>query len=742
MAAKATGRSTQTNEMRRTAGNQFDQYDQIIDRVKNEMKFNDSRQMIPDSLYKFAEELGDTRSFAKALDDKKRLFRVQREIGPLAWQGRYDYDKTEQFDDGDQSALTGDRGRDAKTLWAIAMDWHPNINYLSPLTKCLLLGDYEGMMNLIGEKKGDELQRLLESRDTFFKVPALFHVVRGVAARHSGESLQGWKMRERRYTYGGCFMKLLELGANIHARDFLGDTLLFHCVRGWGKGCPETHIMAEILLQRGLDVNSVNRLGETALSIPIMNRDLDAIKLLLSYGIDTSIKDFGSKWSTQQMAMGDSKIQKLISEQSKLVAERKKQFRAKFKQEFVTVVAQRDRDERSARNSLSNRLKNLVLGVLENMGVPWKSTMGELTTDQGDSSTCTVHALAKAVRQSLAEQSLNIDLKNCLASFLEDSNVDETGGNFPDDFHGVKIMSVGEETLKWPGSVELLVKSVSSLKKFEDESFSTSKDTKLVLVYNDPEAGLHSVFISGVEKIANEACFRIVNSWGTPQPGDLTHVRVGQEGNKVYEVRARWSPDGCDTVCKVASYEIFCLLSLTLSQLTNFFKVCFAPESKVCSRCYAAHFCSKECQRKDREAHQHLCSRIREEFQEVRLEWPTSGGPMAIKNVVTGKIKVHTKATETSDKKKHHILKVQKQFDEEMNDLMGKPASFLDTALTVYSQHHEIYGYISPKSRLYSGLKKSIEDEGLMNYKIYIKSCERDGKLWINPSRILYPRTW
>ena len=50
--------------------------------------------------------------------------------------------------------------------------------------------------------------------------------------------------------------------------------------------------MAEILLQRGLDVNSVNRLGETALGIPIMNRDLDAIKLLLSYGIDTSIKDF------------------------------------------------------------------------------------------------------------------------------------------------------------------------------------------------------------------------------------------------------------------------------------------------------------------------------------------------------------------------------------------------------------------------------------------------------------------
>ena len=170
----------------------------------------------------------------------------------------------------------------------------------------------------------------------------------------------------------------------------------------------------------------------------------------------------------------------------------------------------------------------------------------------------------------------------------------------------------------------------------------------------------------------------------------------------------------------------------------------------MCRGCYTAHFCSKVCLRQDWEVHKQRCSIIREEFQEVRLEWPPSKGSMAegiaSKHVVTGKIKIHTKASETSDKKKHHILKVQIQFDEEINDkyalLMGKAPGFLDTALTVYSQHHEIYGYISPKSPLYSRLKKSIEDEGLLNYKIYIKSCEREGKLWVNPSRILQPRTW
>ena len=130
--------------------------------------------------------------------------------------------------------------------------------------------------------------------------------------------------------------------------------------------------------------------------------------------------------------------------------------------------------------------------------------------------------------------------------------MDAEEGNFPEEFHGAKISYVGEENLKWPGSVDLVIRKVENLKKFKDDNFFTSKDTKLVLAYNDPKAGLHSVFISGVETIANEAHFKIVNSWGTPQPGDQTHVRVAETGNIVYEVRARWFPHGCESVCKVA----------------------------------------------------------------------------------------------------------------------------------------------------------------------------------------------
>ena len=175
--------------------------------------------------------------------------------------------------------------------------------------------------------------------------------------------------------------------------------------------------------------------------------------------------------------------------------------------------------------------------------------------------------------------------------------------------------------------------------------------------------------------------------------------------------------------------------------------MCFAPDSKVCNGCYTAHYCSKACLRKDWEVHKQLCFQIREEFQEIHLDFPPLG-PGQIwedRNFVTGKWKNHWNASESNGNKKHDILKIQKAFDEDYNQMqvdMGEKLDFLATALSVYSQHHEIYGYISPENPLYQRLKKSIEEEGLKKYKIYIKSCQREGKLWINPTRILHPRTW
>ena len=101
--------------------------------------------------------------------------------------------------------------------------------------------------------------------------------------------------------------------------------------------------------------------------------------------------------------------------------------------------------------------------------------------------------------------------------------------------------------------MELCIRKVSDLTKFEKEDINTSKDTKLVLSYNDERAGPHCVFISGIKRVGNEKYFGIVNSWGSPQRGDPDKVKVSEVGNVVYEVRARWSPEGCESVCKVDS---------------------------------------------------------------------------------------------------------------------------------------------------------------------------------------------
>ena len=108
------------------------------------------------------------------------------------------------------------------------------------------------------------------------------------------------------------------------------------------------------------------------------------------------------------------------------------------------------------------------------------------------------------------------------------------------------------------------------------------------------------------------------------------------------------------------------------------------------------------------------------------------------RKLVTEKNKVHTEATETSKDKRHHILKVQKTFDEGFNELSTmldwKGPNFLDTALTVYSQHQEIYGFISPKNPHYLALKRSIENEGLLRYKIYIR-CRLIARSYLSNQR-------
>ena len=121
------------------------------------------------------------------------------------------------------------------------------------------------------------------------------------------------------------------------------------------------------------------------------------------------------------------------------------------------------------------------------MGVIWNPDMGGLITDQGESSTCSVHALSKAVRQSLAEQSLNIHLNNCLASFLQDPNVDEEEGNFQ-----TKSMEPKSQVWARKGSSGLANLNLLKLpiRAFEAKSISFCTETNRLIVAVHPTNSL------------------------------------------------------------------------------------------------------------------------------------------------------------------------------------------------------------------------------------------------------------
>ena len=85
----------------------------------------------------------------------------------------------------------------------------------------------------IKNKSLEEIQRLLERRETCYNVNAIFHVVIGA-----------------RYVHGDhekVLIKLLSLGVDLGARDLAGYTPLHHCMQSVGRG----NILTEPRKKRG-----------------------------------------------------------------------------------------------------------------------------------------------------------------------------------------------------------------------------------------------------------------------------------------------------------------------------------------------------------------------------------------------------------------------------------------------------------------------------------------------------------
>ncbi len=85
-----------------------------------------------------------------------------------------------------------------------------------------------------------------------------------------------------RNNLGSVAKLLLDRGVDVNERDVMGNTPLHASVRH-----PE---MVELLISRGADVNAVNLLGETPLHLAVKYRR--TVEILLGKGADRRIANF------------------------------------------------------------------------------------------------------------------------------------------------------------------------------------------------------------------------------------------------------------------------------------------------------------------------------------------------------------------------------------------------------------------------------------------------------------------
>jgi ankyrin repeat protein len=108
--------------------------------------------------------------------------------------------------------------------------------------------------------------------------------------------------------------RLLELGADIHARDSNKMTPLHRAATQGSMG------ICEMLLRHGAEVNAVAILGNTPLFIAIRDNSVDLVKLLLSNGADPNLEDAVEHIPLfYATGLPDSTISKLLFEHGAVV---------------------------------------------------------------------------------------------------------------------------------------------------------------------------------------------------------------------------------------------------------------------------------------------------------------------------------------------------------------------------------------------------------------------------------------
>lgn len=226
------------------------------------------------------------------------------------------YKSPAPYGDGEQSPLKGDAATILRNQWASGMDYNvmePRFTHLSNWMRNLFKGDYAAMMKEIDKTDKKDLTNLLERRESLLNVSAIFHVIIG-ARSLCGDHVEFAQFRKaikkKNMNHLGCFLKLINLGARIDAKDIAGYTPLHHTLTKFANDV--TRKMCNILLKRKVSPNIQNRFGATPLFEPTMCGHIDSIKILVEYGADSSLCD-NDETNCDKLARAYPNIQRLFA---------------------------------------------------------------------------------------------------------------------------------------------------------------------------------------------------------------------------------------------------------------------------------------------------------------------------------------------------------------------------------------------------------------------------------------------